>query len=87
MTSFPGNPRRNLPTVTGILLISDADSGQPVALMDARGAVTALRTGAVAAVATQELAREDAREVGLVGCGLHGRWVVRYGLTVGDYFV
>src|SRR6185503_6917906 len=64
VTSFPGNPRRNLPTVTGILLISDADSGQPVALMDAR-AVTALRTGAVAAVATQELAREDAREVGL----------------------
>ena len=76
VTSFPGNPRRNLPTVTGILLISDADSGQPVALMDAR-AVTALRTGAVAAVATQELAREDAREVGLVGCGLHGSWVGR----------
>jgi ornithine cyclodeaminase/alanine dehydrogenase-like protein (mu-crystallin family) len=76
VTSFPGNPRRNLPTVTGILLISDADSGQPVALMDAR-AVTALRTGAVAAVATQELARENAREVGLVGCGLHGAWVGR----------
>jgi ornithine cyclodeaminase/alanine dehydrogenase-like protein (mu-crystallin family) len=76
ITSFPGNPRRGLPTVTGILMVSDADTGEPVALLDAR-AVTALRTGAAAAVATQELAREDARSVGLVGCGLHGAWVGR----------
>jgi alanine dehydrogenase len=76
ITSFPGNPRRGLPTVTGIVMVSDADDGEPVALLDAR-AVTALRTGAAAAVATQELAREDARTVGLIGCGLHGLWVGR----------
>jgi ornithine cyclodeaminase/alanine dehydrogenase-like protein (mu-crystallin family) len=76
ITSFPGNPRRGLPTVTGILLVSDADDGEPLAMLDAR-AVTALRTGAAAAVATQELAREDARTIGLVGCGLHGMWVGR----------
>jgi alanine dehydrogenase len=76
VTSFPGNPRRGLPTVTGIVMVSDAVTGEPVALLDAR-AVTALRTGAVAAVATQELAREDARTVGLLGCGLHGAWVGR----------
>ena len=45
-------------------------------LLDARS-VTALRTGAVAAVATQTLAREDARTVGLIGCGLHGAWAAR----------
>ena len=39
--------------------------------------MTALRTGAVAAVAAQELAREDARSVGIVGCGLHGAWAAR----------
>jgi alanine dehydrogenase len=76
ITSFPGNPRRGLPTVTGIVMISDAVTGEPVALLDAR-AVTALRTGAVAAVATQELARENATSVGLIGCGLHGAWVGR----------
>jgi alanine dehydrogenase len=76
VTSFPVNPRRGLPTVTGIVLVSDADTGEPLAMLDAR-AVTALRTGAAAAVATQELAREDARTVGLVGCGLHGMWVGR----------
>jgi alanine dehydrogenase len=76
VTSFPVNPRRGLPTVTGIVLVSDADTGEPLAMLDAR-AVTALRTGAAAAVASQELAREDAETVGLVGCGLHGMWVGR----------
>ena len=76
VTSFPGNPRRGYPTVTGLVIVSDADNGEPLALMDAR-AVTALRTGAAAAVAAQELAREDARTVGLIGCGLHGGWVGR----------
>ena len=76
VTSFPVNPRRGLPTVTGVVLVSNADDGEPLAMLDAR-AVTALRTGAAAAVATQELARQDARTVGLVGCGLHGQWVGR----------
>ena len=76
VTSFPANPRRGYPTVTGVVMVSDADNGEPLALMDAR-AVTALRTGAAAVVATQELAREDSRTVGLVGCGLHGGWVGR----------
>jgi alanine dehydrogenase len=76
VTSFPGNPRRGFPTVTGVMLVSDAGNGEPVALLDAR-AVTALRTGAAAVVATQELAREDSRTIGLIGCGLHGAWVGR----------
>jgi alanine dehydrogenase len=76
VTSFPGNPRRGFPTVTGVVFVSDANNGEPVAMLDAR-AVTALRTGAAAAVASQELANENAGTVGLVGCGLHGTWVGR----------
>jgi alanine dehydrogenase len=76
VTSFPGNPGRGLPTVTGVICLSDAESGEPLMLLDARS-VTALRTGAVAAVATAALAREDAHTVGIIGCGLHGAWAAR----------
>jgi ornithine cyclodeaminase/alanine dehydrogenase-like protein (mu-crystallin family) len=76
VTSFPGNPSRGLPTVTGLVCLSDARTGELVALLDA-GAVTALRTGAVAAVAAGALARPDAQSVGLIGCGLNGAWAAR----------
>ncbi len=75
-TSFTDNPVRGLPVVQGLICVSDEASGSVLALVDVRS-VTALRTGAVAAVAAQELAREDARTVGIVGCGLHGRWAAR----------
>jgi alanine dehydrogenase len=76
VTSFPGNLAHGLPTVSGVVCLSDARTGVPLAILDAR-AVTALRTGAVAAVAARALAREDARTVGIVGCGLHGAWTAR----------
>ncbi|MDQ6817692.1 MAG: ornithine cyclodeaminase family protein [Actinomycetota bacterium] len=76
ITSFPGNPARRLPTVTGVICLSDATTGEPLMLLDARS-VTALRTGAVAAVATQVLAAADAGSVGIIGCGLHGAWSAR----------
>jgi ornithine cyclodeaminase/alanine dehydrogenase-like protein (mu-crystallin family) len=76
VTSFPNNPEHGLPTVTGIVCLSDRRTGMPLVLLDAR-AVTALRTGAVAAVASLALARADARTVGIVGCGLHGAWTAR----------
>ena len=76
VTSFPGNPARGLPTVTGVICLSDAATGEPLMLLDARS-VTALRTGAVAAVATRTLADPGARTVGIIGCGLHGTWTAR----------
>ena len=74
ISSFPANPARGLPTVIGQLLVSDAETSEPLALMDA-GAVTALRTGAVAAVAADAVAA--GRSPGIVGCGLHGAWAAR----------
>ena len=76
VTSFPGNPARGLPVVMGVICVSSEEDGRPLALIDTR-AVTALRTGAVAAVAAQELARPDASSVGIIGCGLHGAWAAR----------
>ncbi|HEX2086460.1 MAG TPA: hypothetical protein VHF89_12310 [Solirubrobacteraceae bacterium] len=74
ISSFPSNPARGLPTVIGLLVVSDAATSEPLAVMDA-GAVTALRTGAVAAVAADALAA--GRGVGIVGSGLHGAWAAR----------
>jgi alanine dehydrogenase len=82
ITSFPDNPARGLPTVNGVVCLSDATTGLPLALLDAP-AVTALRTGAVAAVASLALARPDARTVGLLGCGLNGAWVGRCMVAAG----
>lgn len=82
ITSFPGNPDRGLPTVMGLICLSDAATGAPLMLLDARS-VTALRTGAVAAVASKALAPPEARTVGIVGCGLHGAWVARCLLAAG----
>jgi alanine dehydrogenase len=76
ITSFPENPLRGLPTVTGVICLSDATTGEPLMLLDARS-VTALRTGAVAAVAAKALARPQARTIGIIGCGLHGAWTAR----------
>jgi alanine dehydrogenase len=76
VSSFPGNPARGLPVVQGVICVSSDEDARPLALIDTR-AVTALRTGAVAAVAAQELARPDAASVGIVGCGLHGTWAAR----------
>lgn len=76
VTSFPDNPAAGLPVVMGVICVSSISDGQPLALVDVRS-ITALRTGAVAAVAAQELAREDASTAGIIGCGLHGTWAAR----------
>jgi alanine dehydrogenase len=74
VTSFPGNPAQGLPTVTGLVLLSDASNGMLVAALDA-GAVTALRTGAAAVLAAETLGREGPAAV--IGAGVNGRAVVR----------
>jgi ornithine cyclodeaminase/alanine dehydrogenase-like protein (mu-crystallin family) len=82
VTSFPGNRERGLPVVAGAVVVSDATSGELVAILDCR-AVTWLRTGAAAAVSARALAREDAASVGIVGCGVNGAWAARCLTAVG----
>ena len=76
VTSFPGNPARGLPTVTGLVLLSDVEDGRLLALLDA-GVVTALRTAAAAALAAETLARPDAASHAVVGCGVNGAETAR----------
>jgi alanine dehydrogenase len=76
VTSYPDNPQRGLPVVTGVIVLSDAETGQEQAILDCRS-VTWLRTGAAAAVSAQVLAAPGASTVGMIGCGVNGSWAAR----------
>ena len=82
VTSFPGNPERGLPTVTGLVLLSDASNGMMRAVLDA-AAVTALRTGAAAVLAPETLGRSDAETAAVVGAGVNGKAAARTFLARG----
>jgi len=70
--NFPQNPRRfGLPTIQGTIVLADASTGVPLAIIES-GSVTALRTAAATAVAASLLARRDARTATIVGCGVQG---------------
>lgn len=69
---FPGNSRLGLPSVFGLVLVLDAASGAPLALIEGSH-LTALRTGAASGLATKLMAREDARTVALFGAGVQAR--------------
>ena len=71
VTSFPGNPAKGLPTVTGLVLLSNAETGQLEAILDA-AAVTALRTAAAAVIAAETLCRSGAESTAVIGCGVNG---------------
>jgi alanine dehydrogenase len=81
VTSFPGNPERGLPTVTGVVLLSDAGDGRLVAVLDA-AVVTALRTGAAAVLAAETLGRPGTAAV--IGAGVNGRAAARTFLDRGQ---
>jgi alanine dehydrogenase len=82
VTSFPGNPAQGLPTVAGLVLLSDASNGTLRAVLDA-GAVTALRTGAAAVLAAETLGRSDAQSAAVVGAGVNGKAAARTFLARG----
>jgi len=69
---IPGNPGRGLDAHQGIVTLFDGETGVPTAILDA-SAVTAVRTAAVSAVATDVLARTQARTLAILGAGVQGR--------------
>ena len=72
VTVYGDNPAKyTLPTIQGVLLVHDAQTGQVVAMMDAEH-LTATRTGAASGVATQYLARPEAETITLFGASALG---------------
>lgn len=67
--NFPGNPTRTgLPTIQGAILLSDAEDGRLLAILDSIE-ITLRRTAAASALAAQHLAWPDAATLALIGCG------------------
>ena len=72
VSGFPGNAKRGVPYINGLLILNDADTGLPVSVMDCVW-ITAMRTGAATALSARYLARADSSVVGILGCGVQGR--------------
>jgi len=68
----PGNPAIGKDAHQGGVLLSDVQTGEPLALINA-SAITEVRTAAVSAVATDLLARPEAAELAVIGTGVQGR--------------
>jgi ornithine cyclodeaminase/alanine dehydrogenase-like protein (mu-crystallin family) len=72
VSGFPGNHKRGLPYISGLLILNDVETGFPLAVMDCTW-ITAMRTGAATAVAARYLARPESSVAGILGCGVQGR--------------
>lgn len=79
VTFYPGNARDRRHTHNAVVQLFRADTGEPVAAVDAR-LVTEMRTAAVSAVATRVLAPRDAKVLAILGSGVQARshaWALR----------
>ena len=74
--TFPGNLARGLPVGNGMMLLSSAETGEPVAFLADGGHLTDVRTAAVAAMVARELGRRD-RVLGILGTGIQARLQAR----------
>lgn len=76
-TGFYHNSERGLPSGSGLVLVFDATTGYPLALLADNGYLTDLRTAAAGALATRWLAPDRPLTVGLVGAGVQARLQLR----------
>ncbi len=72
VSGFPGNTKKDLPYISGVLILNDVETGFPICIMDCTW-ITAKRTGAATAVAAKYLARKDSQIFAILGCGIQGR--------------
>ena len=71
--NMPGNPARlRLPAIQGVVVLFDATTGTPLAVIDS-ARLTAIRTAAASAVAAKYLALPNASTLAMVGCGIQAR--------------
>jgi ornithine cyclodeaminase/alanine dehydrogenase-like protein (mu-crystallin family) len=72
VSGYPENYKKGLPYINGLLILNDPATGMVISVMDCVW-ITAMRTGAATAVAAKYLANLDAKNIGILGCGVQGR--------------
>lgn len=72
VSGYPENQKKDLPYITGLLILNDPETGIPISVMDCAW-ITAMRTGAATAVAAKYLARKESSSAGILACGVQGR--------------
>jgi len=65
----PRNPERGLPQINGLISLLNADTGLPVAVLDANW-ITGIRTAGASAVAARYMARKESSVIAFIGCGV-----------------
>lgn len=78
---FPGNKKKGKSSITGLMILCDMQTGEPLLLLDA-SYLTIIRTGAVSGLATQHLARQDASILGVIGTGAQAQGLILAMLAV-----
>ena len=73
VSGYSDNFQYDLPSIMGLIVLNDPETGQPIAVMDG-GYITALRTAAASGVSAKYLAAEDSGCIGIVGTGVQGRY-------------
>ena len=76
VSGYPQNPERGLPYISGLIVVNDADTGLPEAVMDA-AEITAARTAAASGVCVRRFAPEGWQQAAILGCGEQGRYHAR----------
>lgn len=74
--SYRQNPRRDLPAISALDVVTDIETGMPLALVDGTS-VTNMRTGGHSAVGAKLMARPESEVVAIIGCGNEGRTHLR----------
>jgi ornithine cyclodeaminase/alanine dehydrogenase len=73
VSGFPANPAHGLPYISGVMIVNDAETGIPRAIMDA-AEITAARTAAVSGLCVKTWAPQNWSRAALLGCGEQGRY-------------
>lgn len=84
LSIFPDNPKKDMPVITGLMLLNDKETGEPLALINGAD-LTAYRTGAVGGVGVRHTTPKNVKKLGLIGAGAQGFYQVLFACEARDF--